>query len=71
MNDSVEVRAGGRVVVGDRVRHAVQNYDRIGTIVAIDRGCNPTIWVKYDGREFRSPMAPTDICREDWLRKED
>ena len=65
---SIEVRCAGRVVVGDRVRFAVQNYDRIGTVVEIEHGCYPTVWVQFDDAEFRSGLCAMDICREDWLR---
>lgn len=33
-----------------------------GTIVAVDAGCNPTVWVKFDGRNFRSPMCANDLA---------
>lgn len=63
-----EVRADGFVCVGDRVRHAVQNYDRIGTVLEIEDGVNGCLRIRFDGREFDSLLPAKDVCREDWLR---
>lgn len=68
MTPTKEVRADGFVCVGDRVRHAAQNYDRIGTVLEIEDGVNGGLRIQFDGREFDSLLPAMDVCREDWLR---
>ena len=33
-----------------------------GTVMAIERGCNPIVYVRFDGRNFESPMCPGDLA---------
>lgn len=36
--------------------------DYRGTVVAVSQGCNPVIWVLFDGRSYWSAQAPQDLA---------
>lgn len=67
------MKATDHPIVGRRVLNVWRQQDgdsHQGTVTAVERGCNPLIYVRFDGRDFDVGLPCLDLAYvERWPRQ--